>query len=396
MARDLRLELCWSAAKGLMNYDPLSAAYYGAQYAIQAHRAADIRHICSARALQVMLLSLLGQRTHKRCQKILAFLEKLAVEIPPASANAHARGLIAMAEGFRHYFLGRTHAALDHLNNAAEILKNGCAGVSWELDILTFYRQWCLHMGGQIRELTALVPHVLREAEERNDLFLKICIASPAGVISWLAADKVDEARNVSQSIIGQWPKAGFYIQHLFALMAETQIDLYSGDGMQAWENINQKWRAYHASEFDRVQVVRVYMWYLRACCALAASGQDPSRSRSLLRCAERDAYRMARERCDWSEYWADALFGAILSLRGDVPAAVKSLRRAADGLTRNGTHLIALSTRRQLGELLGGDEGRKLTQEIDDSLRSQGIQNPSRMAQSILPAFPAAAPGRH
>jgi hypothetical protein len=137
-------------------------------------------------------------------------------------------------------------------------------------------------------------------------------------------------------------------------------------------------------------------MWYLRACCALAASGQDPSHSRSLLRCAERDARKVASERCDWSEFWADALWGAILAARGDVTGAVERLRRGAHGLAKNGTHLIALSTRRQLGELLGGDEGRKLTQEIDDSLRSQGIQNPSRMAQSILPALQAAAPRRH
>lgn len=50
---------------------------------------------------------------------------------------------------------------------------------------------------------------------------------------------------------------------------------------------------------------------------------------------------------------------------------------------------LHAAIARRQLGRLLGGDEGHALVEETDQWMAGQGIKNPARMAALLAPGFP-------
>ncbi|MHC5544784.1 hypothetical protein ACYOEI_41655, partial [Singulisphaera rosea] len=49
---------------------------------------------------------------------------------------------------------------------------------------------------------------------------------------------------------------------------------------------------------------------------------------------------------------------------------------------------LYAAATRRQLGMILGGDEGRSLISEADAWMTRQGVVNPARMAAMYSPGF--------
>jgi hypothetical protein len=49
---------------------------------------------------------------------------------------------------------------------------------------------------------------------------------------------------------------------------------------------------------------------------------------------------------------------------------------------------LFAAASRRQLGRLLGGDEGRALIDRADAWMSSQSIRRPDRMAACLAPGF--------
>ena len=49
---------------------------------------------------------------------------------------------------------------------------------------------------------------------------------------------------------------------------------------------------------------------------------------------------------------------------------------------------VYAAAARRQLGKLVGGDEGRDLIARADAWMIEQGISNPARMAAGITPGF--------
>ena len=48
--------------------------------------------------------------------------------------------------------------------------------------------------------------------------------------------------------------------------------------------------------------------------------------------------------------------------------------------------NLYAAASRRRLGEILGGDEGRAQLERADSWMNQQGIRNPARMADVFAP----------
>ena len=64
-------------------------------------------------------------------------------------------------------------------------------------------------------------------------------------------------------------------------------------------------------------------------------------------------------------------------------------LRRAIDGFDAGGLNLYAASARRQLGKLLGGDEGKALIARCDAWMAGQGIRVPEKMVRAFVSGFP-------
>ena len=60
----------------------------------------------------------------------------------------------------------------------------------------------------------------------------------------------------------------------------------------------------------------------------------------------------------------------------------------AAENFAAADMELFAAVTRRQRGELVGGDEGATLVAEADGWMTEQTIQRPERMAGVLAPGF--------
>ncbi|MBV8611197.1 MAG: hypothetical protein JO034_27530 [Singulisphaera sp.] len=117
----------------------------------------------------------------------------------------------------------------------------------------------------------------------------------------------------------------------------------------------------------------------------MAATAADPKR---LLRQAEDYALRLDRERFPGTDAHLRLIRAGAASVRGDIDRAVRCLTAAVEGFEASGLELFAAATRRQLGRLLGGSEGRSLIARADTWMAGQAIRSPERMTACLAPGF--------
>src|SRR5262249_55188535 len=120
---------------------------------------------------------------------------------------------------------------------------------------------------------------------------------------------------------------------------------------------------------------------------AVAAAGGSGARRR-LLRQAEQDAKRLAREvRMDALPV-AQLLRAAAAFQRGDPKACLALLEAASTGFDRAEMALLAACARRRKGEILAGTEGRDLVAAADRAMTDLGVKRPERWVLVQAPGF--------
>jgi tetratricopeptide (TPR) repeat protein len=387
-AEDLtRIDICWSAAMGLSIVDTVRGADFQTRNLLLSLRAGEPYRVARALAWEAAHVATSGEPAKHHTAKLLGEARRIAQRID----HPHALGLCTLTGGIEAYMTGRWKQARAFSDQALETFRSRCTGVAWEIDTAQSFFLWSLFFLGEVAELGRCLPVVLKEAQERGDLYAATNSGTFVGYLTWLADDDPDGARRSLSDVMQQWSHQGFHVQHLTGLMAQTQIDLYTGDGQAAWDRLQQRWPEMKASYFLRVQTVRIFMHHLRARSALAAAEASSAARHKLLRAAERDAHRIRRERNTWSQPMADILEAGIAVLRGQTPRAQSLLAAATAGFDATHMSLFAAAARRRQGELLGGDAGSKLIQESDRWMAQQHIRNPLAMTRQHAPGFPVA-----
>jgi hypothetical protein len=89
------------------------------------------------------------------------------------------------------------------------------------------------------------------------------------------------------------------------------------------------------------------------------------------------------------SRAWARLLDAGLHQLDDRVEHACSALEKAAESLDALDTRLYAHAARRRLGQLRGGEDGTRAIAEADLFLIRQGIRNPARLCQYLVPGWP-------
>ena len=133
--------------------------------------------------------------------------------------------------------------------------------------------------------------------------------------------------------------------------------------------------------------MARVVTDFFLAHAALGLASTTEDRKRPL-NIAREQAKRLAREEYPVAEPFIPYINGSVAHLQGDDDSAVRLLRESAAAFEAIQFKLYAAATNRQLGRLLGGDEGRALVQRADATMREEGIVRPDRIAALLAPGF--------
>jgi serine/threonine protein kinase len=390
----VRVDACWSVATGLSVVDTIRAAEFQARHLLLALKTGDPLRIARALAAEVPYASLGGPGTRRRTEQLAAVAERVAARVDDPFAAA----LVALARGTASYFQGAWPTTRELLSRADTILREQCTGVTWELDTAHLYLVLALFYLGEVSELRARVPTLLKEAEERDDLTGTTNLRTRVSYLLSLADDHPERARDDVQQGMARWPRQGFHTQHSWELYACGEIDLYEGRHLAAWDRIEGSWPALRRSFLLRIQNVRIEFRYLRARCALGAAfdAETPVHRRpALRRAARRDVGRLARENAPWAAALADLVAAAADTADGRPGEALRRLQRAESAFMTLHMPLHGAVASRLRGVLTAGDDGRVLVQKADAWMDAQTIRHPARFAAMLAPGpFPAAADG--
>ena len=282
---------------------------------------------------------------------------------------------------------GQWKPAVELLDRARDIFRTRCTGVTFELDTMILFSLWCLQFRGELAELGRRWPVVLKEALERGDRHMVTNLSTFVMSTLRLAADDPELAEATLRQALGQWTQQGFHIQHNEWFGAEVQIRMYRGDYKDAWNFLTTRYAPLPGSIApDCASRGSGFSSTTGGPAVRARRSDGRGRCRPLLRSAERDARRLDREGMAWSKALRLSHFAGIAAARGDTSRAASMFAEAVTQLEAVDMSLYAAGSRRRLGEILGGDEGRAQIERADSWMRQQGIQNPARMADVFAP----------
>jgi tetratricopeptide (TPR) repeat protein len=378
-----RIDVCWSAATGLSNVDWIRGTDFQSRCLLLALRAGERFRIAQSLAMYAVHCSTAGLPARQRTARLLKAAEDLAREVD----QPYAIGIAAMARGCATYLECRWPEARAHCDEAEQIFRDRCTGVSWERNTARAFGLWALSHMGEFAELARRWPQLLADARDRGDLYAVMNLSTYLLSIVRLADDEPDRARQEVGGAMVQWSRGGYHVQHNDQAWATVRIELYDGNGAKAHELIAGIWPALARSMLLRVQFIRVAMHQLRARCALAAAA-DALEPAPLHREALAGAKRLEAEGTPWSLASARLVQGVLAQAARDEARAVELLKDAAARFDATGMALCAASVRRQLGRLIGGDEGKGLVDQADAWMRAQQIRRPDRMAEVYAPGF--------
>jgi hypothetical protein len=377
------IDLTFSLSQGLIWVDVIRGAEFQSRHVLLALRAGEPYRLARALAIEAGFAATSGGRGPRRATHLLELAQALADK----TANPHALGFVLGASGFAALAQGRWREARD-LNQAAEkIFTERCTGAPWELAFVRTNMLWGMSLLGTLGELANRGYKYAQAAQGRGDRFARTSMICGPLSIAFLAEDDPVRARGEIDEAMAQWSQEGFHLQHVYALAARCNVDLYMGRPEEAYRRLLETWPLLRRSYMLHFQIVRILAAEVRGRVALAlAAVSGGSEKKRLLGEASRLARRLEAERLPFCGAMAKLFLAECSLRRGEVESASTLLSDAALAFDAAEMLVYAASTRRQLGQLAGGEEGRTQVAVADQQLVELGTRNPARLAVVYAP----------
>ena len=375
-----RIDGIWTAATCLTMFDNVRSAELQARNSLLALRSGVPLHVLRAHTAEAIFLGMGGHQNRRRIARLLASASALAHEIGDDEAGAW----VALSRGTTAFLLGDWAEGEQECGRAEAVFQHR-SGAHFELGSARAWRVWSAMMCGRFREVLALVPLYVEEAEQRGDLYSATYQMTGFSNVAWLSADDVAEARRRLALVEERWPPALFDVPRYMNLMAAAHIELYAGTGTAAYRRVLRDWASLRWGVPFRAQITRFGMRFARGLSALAAF--DATGDRALVADARRCAKAIHVEGVTWSRCFSELLY-AGLATRGQRPGdALVHLERAEEHATTTGMRLHEAVARHRRGELLGGESGRSLKEAALGFMRGEEIKRPDRMLDMLSPS---------
>ncbi|MBL8716123.1 MAG: protein kinase [Myxococcales bacterium] len=379
----VRIDSLGAAAAGFAMTDNVRGAFFQTKNLLLSLDAGDPRRIARALSLEVCFTSAGGARTRARTFALLDAAKAIARRVDTPEAKA----LTDLAAGYASYMNGEWDDAKTAFVAAEEGFRDRCIDVNWLLSSTRTMLYRTLVLRGEIAELATRLPPVLRTAAIRGDEYAMANFRAIPLTMLHLAEDQPDAAAENLRRLEEELPRGVFHIQHYYVLLALLDLDLYVGEPRRGLERLRRASSALRRSLLLRVETVRVLQLDQHARCAIAAAAAtDGSASTDLVARAANDARDIGRVGTPWTLALAPVLRAGVSAVRGDRAGTLAELVRADQALAATHMLLRAAAVRRRRGQLLGGDEGRRLVTEAEDALGRLGVRNVEAMTRLYTP----------
>jgi serine/threonine protein kinase len=375
----VRLGALHALGRGLAVVDPISAMYVKARYLVDALRSGSRAHVVLAAAAEASSLAAKGGPVGKR----EATLFELARSLSQQNGDVEGYALYQITYGVSEYLRGRWRSSVDMLD---EVCARLLAMRRWNANGNVF-AVYALAYRGDLREVRTRANRLIADAERRGDLYTTVNLRASHPISAWLAADDVEGARRHLRESMGQWSKTGFLVQHWQSMLWETEIDLYSGDGLRAWDRLGRDATALRRSHLLSVQLIKVFTNVARGRSAIASLEVlgDAMRARRIEE-AKKSLRILEAVGLPWASALAAMLAASIAKASGNDGAVDGLLARAVELAEVADMSLHAAAARHQRGVHRGGEAGRALTEDAEKAMTSMGVRIPARYAGALMP----------
>ena len=375
----IKIDLCSSVVAGLGNVDPLVAASFQPLALLLALRAGDRNRIAREMAYEAATTAATS-RSEARINRLLSGAERLV----NASSPPFVHGALGLARGVVAFEKFQWKPALAHFDDAEYIYRSRCKGYNGDINITVSLISSCLIQMGRFKELINRVPQILDEAKDHSDIGLSLNMLTIPNVLCKLTMDLPEQAIADHLEVRKHLPQNRYTIHHFLDLAAWVATQLYTGCHKNAWETAES-----HKAQFSRSIIMKVHYPRVsmisdhgRAAIAYAlATG-----SKSAIRAAKLDARSLRRENAAWPTGLANLLDAGIATIAGKPKVAVSHTVSAIELFDANDMPFHASCSRFRLGQMLGGNEGRRLIRQGEEWMSDQGVKRPDKMTDIIFP----------
>lgn len=381
-----RLEVCWSAGLGLAVFDLMRAAYFQVRHATLARDSGELSHISRSIATAGLLSVWEGGTSSVRKGRSLLQSGQLLAE---RTGDPNIRAYAALMKAVAAYYEARYDITLEMCESGERFCHEECSTGSWELANFQVLMEYALASLGEFARLRAVLLRVLREARERDDRYCLVTARLGSCNMGWIAAGESRVARGeVEDALAGPFPSSYTWQIHQgsFAL---TQVDLYEGKALQAWQRCTHAWGELKSRQMLRFMATRVEMLCLRVRCALRVAAEDADRRPEMLRFADKAIKMLRKEDAPWVDPFADGLEAGARVIRREQRVATSLLERAALGFDGYKLAAHAASARFQAA-VIDGDTER--TRSSGSTIAGLGVAEPAVFANLLVPAFRSTA----
>lgn len=208
--------------------DSIRAADINTRHLMLALDAGEPYRIARALALEAAFLGSGGSgHGHDECAAQAARLAR-------QSGHPHAEALSALTAGMSAFLAGEWRKTSLLCERALVVLRDQCAGATWEMNCAESFLLYSLLFQGEIGAVSRRLPALLASARDRGNRYLETELRTRMNVV-WLAADRPDDGERHASEAMEGWSHRGFHRQHYSQLLARIQTELYRGDAEAAW-----------------------------------------------------------------------------------------------------------------------------------------------------------------
>ncbi|MEQ1506901.1 MAG: AAA family ATPase, partial [Myxococcota bacterium] len=350
-----RLAACWAAVDGLAYIDPLRMAAYQARLLPLALRSGDPTSVARALLTEAGSTAFAGGSAGwARAQRLL----DEAGSAVAASDDPSLPGLHRYSTAMLAYHQHRFDEAAAIARECEQWFLERCAEAAWHVARTRMLQCWCHIWRGRLAVIAEVVPRLVKDAEERGNLYLATSLMTDIGYILGMVRDDVGPVWDALDARETWWTPDGFHLQHLNLGMSRIQLVGYRGDAAEAFRLADDLFHRWRRSVLVRGSMFVGLVHQLRARAALGLAEVEPARRAALCGVARETLRSLAGFELPQAAASLKGIEARIHEVEGDLDGAVARLREAVAGLDATGIVALAQSYRRHLGRLVGGDEG--------------------------------------
>ena len=380
----VRVEAVRAVSEGLGVVDVILGACMQARHLLLAmavgHRLQLLRAICGELVQFAVSTHAEGRRERRMVEVARGLAARTGVE-----GQLYFEG----AQGLALYMRGRFAEAREILEAVVASFRKTPYRTTGNFRLFAVFAAF---HSGALRQEAQRARLLLRDVEERGDVYTAVSLRATVMVDIALAADDPGEARRHLGDAMAQWSQSAFNVQHWYAMFSEAGVELYVGDGARAYARIARDRAALKKSFLLHSRFIAAYTAHMRGCCAVASAEAEPALAPERLREARRIARTLEREGASWVRALGSLVRAAAANAAGERAEAIDALRVALRRTEAATMWTLARAARYQLGQLLGGDEGAVLVAEAEHAMKAEGVRAPARMAGFLLPGRWSAA----